>query len=89
MMRIQLHLSDGQNRQLRARARQTGVSRAELIRQAIDLFLTQGAGDGDPLTQLIGAAGPVGQPDLSEHHDAMLYAHAPLRLPRAADRDEE
>jgi Arc/MetJ-type ribon-helix-helix transcriptional regulator len=74
MMRIQLHLEDRQDRQLRALARRQRASRAELIRRAIDRMLQEEQAPQDPLLSLVGAAGPAGRPDVSERHDEIVYS---------------
>jgi hypothetical protein len=81
VIRIQLHLTDEQERKLRALARARGRSRAELIREAIELFFRGGELGQDPLLALVGAAGPAGRSDVSENHDELLYA-ADGRRPR-------
>ncbi len=40
MVRIQIYLTETEQNGLRALSRQTGMSRSELIRQAIDAFLS-------------------------------------------------
>ncbi len=86
MIRIQLHLTPQQDRALRSLAKVQGVSRADLIRRAIDLMLSRRSGEGDALEELIGAAGPAGRRDLSERHDQVLYsADTPLDVPKAAE----
>ncbi|MBI4701023.1 MAG: CopG family transcriptional regulator [Deltaproteobacteria bacterium] len=77
MIRIQLHLSEAQDRQLRRLARRTGSNRAELIRRGVDLLLRTDTSVPDPLLALVGAAGPAGRPDVSERHDELLYAADP------------
>jgi len=89
MVRIQLHLTEHQDRGLRALARARRTSRAELIRRGIDLVLQEGSPEGDPLLELIGAAGPAGRTDVSEKHDDLLYAARPVALPLAADGERE
>ena len=79
MIRIQLHLTDDQDRKLKALARTRGRNRAELIREAIELLFRAGELAGDPLLELIGAAGPAGRTDVSENHDKLLYAAEPRR----------
>jgi hypothetical protein len=74
MIRIQLHLNEAQDRRLRALAKRTNKTRAELIRQAIELLFRDAGGASDPLLALVGAAGPAGRDDVSEQHDALLYA---------------
>lgn len=76
MIRIQLHLPDHQDRRLRALARKKARTRAELIRQGIELVLRQDADAIDPLLELIGAAGPAARTDLSERHDDYLHGEA-------------
>lgn len=73
MIRIQLHIDEEQNRLLRTLAGQTGATRAELIRRAIDLLLRSDTGDSDPLLDLIGSAGPAGRSDVAGRHDEVLY----------------
>jgi hypothetical protein len=73
MRRIQLHLTDEQDRRLLGLSRKAGVSRAELIRRGIDLVLRDETRNADPLLGLAGAAGPAKRSDISERHDAILY----------------
>ena len=77
VIRIQLHLTDEQDRRLRALGKRTKKSRAELIRGGIELLLDSEAPEADALLDLVGAAGPGPGPDVSEHHDALLYAAEP------------
>lgn len=73
MVRIQLHLTEAQDRRLRALARRRGITRAELIRRGIDLALEEDVRGHDALLDLVGAAGPAVSPDVSERHDDILY----------------
>jgi hypothetical protein len=79
MIRIQLHLTERQDRLLRERARRSGSTRADLIRRGIDRLLGEQDGASDPLLELIGAAGPSGRSDLSERHDEVIYELPPRR----------
>ncbi len=88
MVRIQLHLAERHVQRLGALARKRGVTRAQLIRQGIELLLSSEKDEADPLLDLIGAAGPAGRTDLSERHDELLYDASPDRLPAAAEPDE-
>ena len=73
MWRIQLHLTEGQDRRLRALARSRRTTRAALLREGVELVLQQGgATEDDPLLLLIGQAGAGGIPDASETHDRLL-----------------
>jgi Ribbon-helix-helix protein, copG family len=88
MVRLQLHISEQQDKALRAAARRQGTSRAELIRTAIDAWLREPAGDRDSLLNLVGIAGPTGRKDASESIDTVLYGPLATRLPAAAEDDE-
>ena len=85
MMRIQVHLTESQNRKLRALAKSRSVNRAELIRRAIDLLLSQGDSNRDALVDLVGAAGPGPSADVSERHDAYIYPVHHEPAPMAAE----
>jgi len=64
------YLTEGQHRQLSALAKAWGVSKAQLIRDGVNLLLRQAASQGqDPLLDLVGQAGPVGRSDIAAHHD--------------------
>lgn len=78
MIRIQLHLTEREDRLLRELARRSGATRAELIRRAIDRLLGDQDGGADPLLELVGAAGKAGRADLGDRHDELVY-----ELPRA------
>lgn len=57
-------------RKLAALANSLGVSKAQLIRDGVDLLLRREASCGqDPLLQLVGQAGPVGRLPLAAPHD--------------------
>jgi Arc/MetJ-type ribon-helix-helix transcriptional regulator len=74
MIRLQLHLTEEQDRKLRELSRERGRSRAELIREAIELLFRESALKSDALFDLIGSAGPAGRSDVSDKHDELLYA---------------
>jgi hypothetical protein len=79
MIRIQLHLTERQDRLLRELARRAGATRADLIRQGIDRLLGEQEGGSDPLLELVGAAGNAGRPDSSDRHDEVVYELPPRR----------
>jgi hypothetical protein len=79
MIRIQLHLTERQDRLLRALARRAGSTRAVLIRQGIDRLLGEQEASSDPLLELVGAAGKAGRPDLGQRHDDIVYDLPPKR----------
>ena len=73
MTRIQVLLLDGQNEKLTYLAKRLKTSKSKLIREAIDLLIREKVPESsDPLLELIGQAGEVGRPDISEHHDQFL-----------------
>lgn len=84
MTRKQIYLGEDAARQLRRLSQAMGTSEAELIRRAVDEFLTKaarqaGQGQEDPLLQLIGLCdSPEGPVDASVNHDFYLYG-APKR----------
>lgn len=88
MVRLQLHITERQDKALRAAARRQGQSRAELIRVAIDAWLAQEKSGSDPLLSIVGSAGPAGRSDLSERADELLYGGLPEALPGAAEKEE-
>jgi hypothetical protein len=87
MVRIQLHLTEAQDRQLRALARKRGLTRAELIRRGVERVLHEDDSPHDPLLELLGAAGGAVAPDISERHDEVLYRAEEPRLLRAAEKE--
>jgi hypothetical protein len=73
VIRFQTYLEEKQAQQLADLSKQLGISRAELIREGVDLVLQRNiTADDDPLMGLIGQAGKVGRSDISEHHDSYL-----------------
>jgi hypothetical protein len=87
MIRIQLHLTERQDRLLREVARRSGATRAELIRRGIDRLLGDQAVGSDPLLELVGAAGTAGRRDVGDRHDDVVYELPPGR--RAGSRAAE
>ncbi|MFL5318808.1 MAG: CopG family transcriptional regulator [Myxococcaceae bacterium] len=84
MVRIQLHLTSAQDRQLRAMARKRGTTRAELIRRGIDRLLA-GGDDQDPLLALAGQVRGKDPGDVSENHDTYLYGAESYDVPVVAE----
>ncbi len=75
MTRVQVLLTEEQDRRLESLARKMLVSKASLVREGVDLVLQHVERDGaDPLLSLIGQAGRVGRKDVSPRHDAFLAA---------------
>jgi hypothetical protein len=50
------------------------ATRAELIREGIELLLRGPSTEHDPLLDLVSSAGPAGRSDASDRHDELLYA---------------
>lgn len=75
MTRVQILLTEEQDRRLEALARRLGMSKAALVREGVESVLhRRSAGRGDSLLALIGQAGRVGRKDISRRHDAYLVA---------------
>jgi hypothetical protein len=73
--RVQILLTEEQDRRLEALARRLGTSKAALVREGVESVLQRRtAGTGDSLLGLIGQAGRVGRKDISRRHDAYLVA---------------
>jgi hypothetical protein len=73
--RVQILLTEEQDRRLEALARRLGTSKAALVREGVESVLQRRtAGTGDSLLVLIGQAGRVGRKDISRRHDAYLVA---------------
>ena len=73
MTRIQILLSDEQDRRLKALARRLGASKSTLVREGVESVLRRReAGVSDALLELVGQAGRVGRKDVSRRHDAYL-----------------
>ena len=75
MTRVQILLTEEQDRRLEALARRLRTSKASLVREGVESVLQRRqAAKGDPLLDLIGQAGRVGRKDISRRHDAYLSA---------------
>ena len=73
MKRIQILLSEEQDRRLEALARRLQVSRSALVLEGVELVLQRRQSDTpDALLELVGQAGRVGRRDVSRRHDAIL-----------------
>jgi hypothetical protein len=75
MTRVQVLLTEEQDRRLESLARRKRVSKTKLVREGVDLVLERAdAETPDPLLALIGQAGRVGRRDVSIKHDAILMS---------------
>jgi hypothetical protein len=73
MTRVQILLSENQDRRLEALARRLGASKSTLVREGVESVLRRReAGNSDPLLELVGQAGPIGRKDVSRRHDTVL-----------------
>ena len=75
MTKVQILLTEEQDRRLEKLARRLGTSKAKLVREGVEYVLQRKEGGTvDPLLELIGQAGNVGRKDISRNHDAYLTA---------------
>ena len=73
MTRVQILLSEEQDRRLEILARRLGASKSTLVREGVESVLQRReAGKCDPLLELVGQAGRIGRNDVSRRHDAYL-----------------
>lgn len=75
MIRTQISLTEGQMRALRAAARARGTSIAAIVRQAVDVELSEDDWETRKRRALeaIGRYASSGTGDLAENHDAYLF----------------
>jgi hypothetical protein len=70
MTRVQILLSEDQDRRLERLARRLGTSKAMLVREGVDFVLERReAGSPDSLLDLVGQAGRIGRRSVSRDHD--------------------
>ena len=75
MTRVQVLLTEEQDRRLESLARRKRVSKTRLVREGVDLVLLRAEPETpDPLILLIGQAGRVGKRKVSIEHDAVLMS---------------
>jgi predicted DNA-binding protein len=77
VIRTQIQLTEEQAQRLRAEARRSGQSVAELIRQSVDRYLEQGAGSPAGATSRLSALDVAGRfrsgkSDIAVKHDDYL-----------------
>lgn len=79
MTRVQVLLTEEQDRKLEALAKALRRSKARLVREGVDIVLrTRIPPRADPLLELVGRAGKAGRRDIAAAHDTYL-ASARLR----------
>ncbi|MBM3811140.1 MAG: ribbon-helix-helix protein, CopG family [Acidimicrobiia bacterium] len=79
MTRVQILLTEEQDRRLEALAAKRRESKGKLIRRALDLLLRTEPAEEEPLLNLIGQAGRGGQSDASGRHDHILAGYERAR----------
>ena len=80
MTRVQVLLTEEQDRKLEDLAKGLRSSKTQLVREGVDLILRRRTPQRhDPLLGLIGRAGRVGRADISTAHDEYLGATPPRR----------
>lgn len=73
MERVQVYLTEAQVKRLNELSTALGCSKAELVREGVDMVLRRRIRpQDDPLLELVGQAGPVGSPRLGSQHDLVL-----------------
>lgn len=73
MIRVQVLLTEEQDRQLELLARRLRMSKTGLVREGVDAVLhRRGTQSSDALLDLVGQAGRIGRSDVARHHDAYL-----------------
>jgi predicted transcriptional regulator len=72
MTRVQILLSEDEDRRLEELSEARGESKSSLVRRALGLFLGLESEDREPLLALVGQAGRVGTRQAARHHDRLL-----------------
>lgn len=80
MTRVQILLSEDEDRRLEKLARARGESKSSLVRRAVGLLFRVESDESEPLLDLVGQAGRSGSSKAARHHDQLL-ADAQLRRP--------
>jgi hypothetical protein len=80
MTRVQILLTEEQDRRLESLARRLRTSKTSLVREGVDaVLLRKTRVTRDALLDLVGQAGRVGRKDVSRRHDAYLLGIARKR----------
>ena len=74
MTRVQILLPEEQDRKLERLARKRRESKGSLVRHALELLFRTEAVEREPLLDLIGQAGKIGQRRAGRSHDRLLVA---------------
>jgi len=73
---LQMYVEPGQDAALAALARKRGVSKAALVRESIEKYLTSLPVEDDPALGLVGLGRSSGKGDASVRHDKYLVKYA-------------
>lgn len=76
---IQMYIEPGQDAALAMLARKRGVSKAELVRESIEKYLSAIPVEEDPALGLVGLGRSSGKGDISARHDEYLVKRAKAR----------
>lgn len=76
---IQMYIEPGQDVTLAMLAKKRGVSKAELIRESIEKYLTTLSIEEDPAMEIVGLGSSSGKGDVSTRHDEYLMKIAKAR----------
>ena len=79
MTRVQVLLTEDEDRRLEHLAEARGESKSSLVRRALDLFLQLEERDDEPLLALAGQAGCAGTRHAARDHDRLLAGVARRR----------
>ena len=77
---VQMYIEPGQDAALAMLAKKRGVSKAELIRESIEKYLTTLPLEEDPAMGLVGLGSSSGKGDVSARHDKYLVKYS--KMPR-------
>jgi predicted transcriptional regulator len=79
MTRVQILLTEDEDRRLEDLAEARGESKSSLVRRAVDLLLQLEERDDEPLLALVGQAGRAGTRHAARDHDRVLAGAARRR----------
>jgi predicted DNA-binding protein len=79
MTRVQVLLTDEEDRRLEELAETRGESKSSLVRRAVDLLFQLEDREDEPLLALVGQAGRSGTSHGARDHDRLLVAAARRR----------
>jgi predicted transcriptional regulator len=72
MTRVQILLSEDEDRRLKQLSEARGESKSSLVRRALGIFFGLESEEREPLLALVGQAGRAGTRQAARHHDRLL-----------------